>query len=223
MQRRVLAKRPSAHPAPPRPSVRCCPAPRRRRCARRGIRPSTPRSTAARRRAAGPMLASASHAPHRTPGTDRPVPWRGRRCSALPPDRSMPTPRPRKGGRADPGATAPRRGRPKGWRPSSKLPSARAASPATSESSSLNARLSAGCIGAVSGARSIRASAALRREIRSCRSSSTSSGRAGGPTRRMISRVLRSSSSLSRFRSRLSTGSDAPPPGRGRPRRWREP
>ena len=76
-------------------------------------------------------------------------------------DRWTPGPQPRTGARADPRcARASTRDGTEGPALSPNAPSARAASRATNESSSLRAPLSAGCIDSVSGARSIRMSTA---------------------------------------------------------------
>jgi len=90
-----------------------------------------------------------------------------------------------------------------------KAPSARAASPTTFESSSRSARLKAGWMDSVCGARSIKASTALRRtSTRWSRRRFTSRGIAGGPIRRMTSKVMSWRSSFRLVSNRASKGSD---------------
>jgi hypothetical protein len=96
--------------------------------------------------------------------------------------------------------------------PLPKAPRARAASPRPS-----NPRLSVPVStpaesDSVSGARSIKASGAAPEGDLLMPKQSTSSGMAGGPIRRMISKVCRCRSSLRRLRNRLSKGSERPAP-----------
>ena len=156
------------------------------------------------------MLASASHAAQRTPGTGLPRATAKALCSLG----RVRTDRRQSLRRVDAdvwirvrksidesvdrraGAPGPRRpGRvPHHPRPSNRLGSA---------------CLNAGWIDSVWGAKSINSSTALRRiESRSCRSRSTSKGIAGGPIRWMISKVTTCRSSYPGLRNRLSKGSE---------------